>query len=268
MAKGGTCIPRVGNISFTRVATLTLSRNQLSFRRLRLTINPAPGPAHAAHRSSRHTSRDMIEPSAQPPPQSGEEVLQELLARGLSQQTSDDPASYCRLLQVLFEHCILKPLVRSDPVTPAAIEQVDLTLTILQRQTTARPELLSCATNGDTELPLYKWILPRLIYAAGRYEELPAQEGQKASGHGEVVEGLLLAGARLISVLSQDLENGDETNYAKGAYKSRVLLEELVTFCESECPLHDGRETKLTAKVYLNAKTPTCMGTRICRRMI
>lgn len=170
-------------------------------------------------------------------PQSGEEALQQLLARGLSQDSPDNPASYCRLLQVLFEHCILKPLTKSEEASPTTIEQVDLTLTILQRQTTARPELLSCSTSPQDGEPLYQWILPRLIFAAVRYEDKhAANKGNKDKRVqlDQVVESLLLAAARMINILCRDLEGDGTTTYAKGAMKASLVLSQLLSFSEGE----------------------------------
>lgn len=169
-------------------------------------------------------------------PQSGEEALQLLLARGLSQDSPDNPASYCRLLQVLFDHCILKPLTKSEDTSPTTVEQVDLTLTILQRQTTARPELLSCSTTLVDGVPLYQWILPRLLYAAVRYEDQQIEKIDKdMKGQiRQMVESLLLAAARMINVLCRDLEGDGTTTYAKGVMRASLVLSQLLSFCEGK----------------------------------
>lgn len=176
----------------------------------------------------------MIDPLSLP--QSGEEALQQLLARGLSQDSPDNPASYCRLLQVLFEHCILKPLTKTEDASPTTIEQVELTLTILERQTTARPEVLSSSISSEAGVPLYQWILPRLIYAAVQYEDLqvPRDDKDLKAQLGQIVENLLFAAARMISVLCRDLEGDGTTTYAKGAMKASLALSHLLTFCEGE----------------------------------
>lgn len=169
-------------------------------------------------------------------PQSGEEALQQLLTRGLAQESPDDPASYCKLLQVLFEHCILKPLTRTEPAASSTYEQVALTLTILHRQTAARPELLSCLASGDDKgVPLYKWILPRLIYAAVRYEDssmLADKESRKQSD--EVVENLLVSASRTISMMCRDVENDGGPSYVKGPIRAVQVLADLVNFSEGE----------------------------------
>lgn len=172
-------------------------------------------------------------------PQSGEEALQQLLARGLSQESPDNPASYCKLLQVLFEHCILKPLTRAEPPTPTSFEQVDLTLTILQRQTAARPELLSCSTSGDDKgVPLYKWILPRLIYAAIRYEDSTVMADKHTRKQvEEVVESLLVSASRTISIMCRDVENDGGPSYVQGPMRAVQVLDQLISFCEGECSL-------------------------------
>lgn len=166
-------------------------------------------------------------------PQSGEEALQQLLARGLSQDSPDDPNSYCKLLQVLFEHCILKPISDSAFPSPTITEQVRLTLTILQRQTTARPELLSCSTtSADPGVPLYKWVLPRLMYAAYMYEEAKYKRDDAEDGM-DLADDLLLAVSEVVTVLCRDLDNDAGTSYAKGNVKAVLALRTLRSYCES-----------------------------------
>ena len=167
-------------------------------------------------------------------PQSGEEALKQLIDRGLSQESPDDPTSYCKLLQVLFEHCILKPLKSPNFPSVTIVEQVRLTLTILQRQTTARPELLSCSTTSvENGVPLYKWIIPRLIYAAGRYENA-TYENEDATDGMDLCDELLEAASEVISVLCQDLDNDTGTSYARGSMKATLALRQIKVYCEGE----------------------------------
>ena len=239
--------PHVGRLCLEitlRVATVLLE-NQLTLATQSYipSLPSLSSPTHAPLKLLKHTGpiddRSMTDPLSLP--QSGEEALQQLLARGLSQDSPDNPASYCRLLQVLFDHCILKPLTKTEETSPTTIEQVDLTLTILQRQTTARPELLSSPVNVDdvTGTPLYQWILPRIIYAAVRYEDQQANKNDKeVKGQlSQLVESLLQAAARMISVLCRDLEGDGTTTYAKGVMKASLVLSQLLSFSESECLL-------------------------------
>jgi hypothetical protein len=169
-------------------------------------------------------------------PQSGEEALKQLIDRGLSQESPDDPTSYCKLLQVLFEHCILKPLVSPNFPSATIVEQVRLTLTILQRQTTARPELLSCSTTSvESGVPLYKWIIPRLIYAAYRYENATYEDELAMDGM-DLCDELLAAASEVISVLCQDLDNETGTSYARGSMKATLALRKVKEYCEGKLP--------------------------------
>jgi hypothetical protein len=170
-------------------------------------------------------------------PQSGEEALKQLLARGLSQDSPDDPNSYCKLLKVLFEHCILKPISDSTFPSPTITEQVRLTLTILQRQTTARPELLSCSTtSSDSGMPLYKWILPRLMFAAYMYEEAKYKKEDAEDGM-DLADELLQGASEVVAVLCRDLDNDTGTSYAKGNMKAVLALRTIKAYCESESGL-------------------------------
>jgi hypothetical protein len=167
-------------------------------------------------------------------PQSGEEALKQLIERGLSQESPDDPSAYCKLLQVLFEHCILKPLGSANFPSPTIVEQVRLTLTILHRQTTAQPELLSCSTtSADGGLPLYKWIIPRLIYAAYRYENAVYEDDHAEDGM-NLCDSLLEGASGAISILCQDLDNEAATSYARGPMRATLALRQIKSYCESK----------------------------------
>jgi hypothetical protein len=169
-------------------------------------------------------------------PQSGEEALKQLIDRGLSQESPDDPTSYCKLLQVLFEHCILKPLNSQSFPSPTIVEQVRLTLTILERQTTARPELLSCSTTAsDTGIPLFKWIIPRLIFAAYKYENATYEDEYAEDGM-DLCDSLLQSASGVISTLCQDLENETGTSYARGSMKATLAVRQIKVYCESKSP--------------------------------
>ena len=166
-------------------------------------------------------------------PQSGEEALKQLIDRGLSQESPDDPTSYCKLLQVLFEHCIFKPLNSANFPSPTIIEQVRLTLLILQRQTTNRPELLSCSTtSSDTGIPLFKWIIPRLMLAAYKYENATYEDEYSEEGL-DLCDSLLQAASGVISTLCQDLDNETGTSYARGSMKATLALRQVKVYCES-----------------------------------
>jgi hypothetical protein len=128
-----------------------------------------------------------------------QELLQRLIAEGLTPSGTDrseDPAKYRKLLEVLFSACILNPI--GKPVTPAVLEQAEYTLTILSRQTAARPELLTLLPpQGEPQIPLYKWILPRLIHAASHYYGVMGAE--------KLVGSLCAAAVQTVQVLSRDL---------------------------------------------------------------
>ena len=171
-------------------------------------------------------TRIIEDPGGTPPSGLAEqELLQKLIKEGLApsdDRGETDVTRYRKLVEVLFQACILNPV--NQPVTPSSLEQAGYTLTILSRQSIARPELLSCLPpSTELQIPLYKWIIPRLVYAAMRYEE---KEG--AAG---LVEDLSSAALHVLLVLGRDLSD-EETSFAKGPRRVLLALKYMVDFCQ------------------------------------
>lgn len=155
------------------------------------------------------------------------ELLQRLIKEGLSPSGEGGEAEcrrYRKLLEVLFQACIISPTNRSP--SPSSLEQAGYTLAILSRQTKARPELLSSVPPlPESQVPLYKWIVPRLISAAVRYEEMEGAES--------LVEDLITAAVHVLHVLGRDLSD-EETSFAKGPRRVIVVVKRMMQLCLRE----------------------------------
>lgn len=155
------------------------------------------------------------------------DVLQQIIAEGLnfSPDASDsDLKRNIRLLQVLFETCVLTPS-RSSP-SPSTSEQIDLTMAVIIRQCDSHPSLLQQQTTFvEGSSSLFKWILPRIIHAASRFIEY--EEGKEI--YGSIVQGAV----DLIRLLKKD--DISPLNQLKVS----VMIRDLINFCESECILPD-----------------------------
>ncbi len=156
-----------------------------------------------------------------------QELLQRLIKEGLSPAPDAgeaDSTQYRKLLEILFQACILTPSSRTP--SPSSLEQAGYTLTILSRQTLARPELLSCLPHPDEpQVPLYKWIIPRLVHAAVRYNEVHGAEG--------LVEDLISSAVNVLHVLGKDLSD-EQTSFAKGPQRVLQTLSHMIEFCQGE----------------------------------
>ena len=156
-----------------------------------------------------------------------QELLQRLIKEGLSPSDHEGDADitrYRNLLEVLFQTCILTPIGRSP--TPASLDQAGYTLTILSRQTTAKPKLLSTLPPpADRQIPLYKWITPRLILSAVRYAETEGAE--------DLVEDLISSAVNVLLVLGRDLSD-EQTSFAKGPRRVMLALRHMLGFCQGE----------------------------------
>jgi hypothetical protein len=165
--------------------------------------------------------------SADPPPSglAEQELLQRLIKEGLSPSGDDgdiDRNRYRKLLEILFQACVLGPIGRS--FTPSSLEQAGFTLTILSRQTKARPELLSSVPSPpESPSPLYVWILPRLIHAAVVHEETIGAE--------VLAEDLSSAAVNVLHVLGRDLSD-EKTSFAKGPRRVILALKQMIDFSQ------------------------------------
>lgn len=166
------------------------------------------------------------------------QLLDQLLREGLASTDStgnEDTARFNKLLEVLFSACILRPLQSPlAPPTQVGLEQANLTLSILARQTTARPELLlsqlpsSEGKTGGPPTPLYAWLLAHILIAAVGYEDMGAHT---------FADALSSAAVNLLVTLSRDASD-DGTTYMRGPKRAGKALQELANFVRGQ--LLDG----------------------------
>lgn len=150
------------------------------------------------------------------------DLLQQMINEGLnpsSEISPHDEARYRRLLQVLFESCIVKP--SHKPLTTIAVDRATLTIAVMFKLAGPKPSLFSRLPDGeDRPVPLFKWIIPRLIDAAARWIEV--EEGKELAG--KVVEDVV----KVIGLMRRD-EVGQV-----GDGQVAVLLRQLQEFCTGE----------------------------------
>ncbi|WVO13494.1 hypothetical protein L204_101114 [Cryptococcus depauperatus] len=141
-------------------------------------------------------------------------LLPQLLREGLTPSgTHQGQSSPGDLVQVLLEHCILKPLSLSRPVNP---QHAKYTLAIIKRQASLASRFL---LNTFEQAPFYQWLLPRLILIAS------AVTAQELSV--DTLDTIVY----LIQTLGRDLPD-DEDTWAKGPSRATKILEHLISFCQ------------------------------------
>ncbi|OCF57218.1 hypothetical protein L486_04674 [Kwoniella mangroviensis CBS 10435] len=146
----------------------------------------------------------------------GQELLENLIKEGLTPSGQDaDPSKYRKLVQVLLQNCILKPIARN---TPPNVQQASYTLTILQRQTKVHPGLLYTTTEQDPT-PFYYWLLPKLVHAA-------AQLGQDA-----LYDDLLTSMVAALLAIGRNLSE-DDVSWAKGSRRLGVVIGHMNSFSQ------------------------------------
>ncbi|WVF72846.1 hypothetical protein IAT40_007664 [Kwoniella sp. CBS 6097] len=144
----------------------------------------------------------------------GQELLENLIKEGLTPSGQDtDPSRYRKLVQVLFENCILKPIARG---LPRNSQQTQYTLTILQRQTSLHPGLLYDLIDGA---PFYQWLLPKLIHAAVNAED--------ENLYNDIAEST----TAVLQAIGRDVQE-DESGWAKGPRRSKAVLGHLAAACQ------------------------------------
>jgi hypothetical protein len=84
-------------------------------------------------------------------------------------------------------------------------------------------------------MPLYKWILPRLIYAAYKYEDA-VYKSESAEDGMNLADDLLQSASEVVGVLCRDLDNDTGTSYAKGNMRAALTLRQLRSYCEGMSP--------------------------------
>ena len=150
------------------------------------------------------------------------DLLQQMINEGLnpsSEISPHDEERYRRLLQVLFESCIVKP--SHKPLTPIAVDRASLTIAVMFKLAGPKPSIFSRLPDGDDKpVPLFKWIIPRMIDAAARWIEV---EGGKE-----------LAGKVVIDVVKvMDFMRRDEVGQV-GDGQVATLLRQLQSFCSGK----------------------------------
>nr|ODO02228.1 serine/threonine-protein kinase ATR [Cryptococcus depauperatus CBS 7855] len=151
-------------------------------------------------------------------------LLPQLLREGLTPSgTHQGQSSPGDLVQVLLEHCILKPLSLSRPVNP---QHAKYTLAIIKRQASLASRFL---LNTFEQAPFYQWLLPRLILIAS------AVTAQELSV--DTLDTIVY----LIQTLGRDLPD-DEDTWAKGPSRATKILEHLISFCQE---INEGGESSL-----------------------
>lgn len=155
------------------------------------------------------------------------DLLQQLIKEGLTTTVNGghtDPSRFRKLLEVLFQACILKPAPVSS--TPSLFEQAGFTLAILVRQTSIHPELLSnMPARDEAQIPLYKWVLPHLISSVIRWDAMGGAE--------KLVEDLMDAAVHVMQALASDLVE-DQASFAHGPRRAVLAARGLTDFVQGE----------------------------------
>ncbi|WWC90663.1 uncharacterized protein L201_005599 [Kwoniella dendrophila CBS 6074] len=148
----------------------------------------------------------------------GQELLENLIKEGLTPSGQDaDPSKYRKLVQVLMQNCVLKPLARN---VPPNIQQVGYTLTILQRQTKEHPSLLYMSDDQNST-PFYYWLLPRLAQAAVQLSE------------DALYDDFLISMISSLKGIGRNTSDED-VSWAKGSRRLNMVLGHFNVFCEEK----------------------------------
>ena len=198
---------------------------------------------HAADSLSPTTMKTQLSvlPDTTATTQSEQELLQRLIGEGLSStdEFALDLSRARKLLEVLFQACILNPIARQQLPTQVGFEQASLTLSILHRQTSARPELLFCLLpEPELQVPLFQWLIPRIVQAASRFDEVEEAE--------DLVDKLYEAAVCLLVVLGKDLSDG-KTTFMRGPQRVAFTIRSMIAFCEGEIDNIKGLVTDVAA---------------------
>lgn len=153
-----------------------------------------------------------------------QELLDQVLQESLEYKANTDVNRQRKLLEVVFNACISKPIESSlgEP-TQVILERAQLSLSVLQRQVGTLPEVLlssSTANNGQSR-PLYVWLITRIIIAATHYEEYPSALA--------LVDDLCNAAVFILTVLGRDMSSGEST-YMRGPQRVANILRQLRTY--------------------------------------
>ncbi|WVO23083.1 uncharacterized protein IAS62_004428 [Cryptococcus decagattii] len=147
-------------------------------------------------------------------------LLPRLLSEGLTPSGDQQQSNPGDLVQVLLEHCILKPLSLKSTVDA---QQATYTLAIIKRQATLSPKFL---TETYHQAPFYQWLIPRLLQiACSSIASIPTDESVQVTVY-------------IIQILGRD-QPDDEDTWAKGPRRAAQILSQLTLFCQ------DGQKATL-----------------------
>ncbi|KAK4688806.1 hypothetical protein P7C73_g1301, partial [Tremellales sp. Uapishka_1] len=158
-----------------------------------------------------------------------QQLLQKLIKEGLttSQEGIDIP-QFRTLLVVLFQACILNVVDRLQPLSPIEFDNASYTLAIFTRQISSTPLLLlSLPPETDPPLALYKWVMPRLVYAASKLDGI--------DGTDKLVKDLAGLPMTILQVLARDVVD-EETTYMQGPKRVASLLKDMLSACQEGKP--------------------------------
>ncbi|WVQ82128.1 hypothetical protein IAT38_004256 [Cryptococcus sp. DSM 104549] len=155
------------------------------------------------------------------------DILQNLIKEGLSGDGTDKenaPPRLCKLIRVLLENCVLKPI---DRAIPPIRQDYIYTITILQRQTALHPGLLLYV---DGQVPFYQWLLPRMIYAATKLEDAG------------LVDETIAATVHVMYVMGTDVDSPMGGAPARGPGRTVRSMEQMLVYCQD---ILDGIRSQL-----------------------
>lgn len=142
-------------------------------------------------------------------------LLPRLLSEGLTPSGDQQQSNPGDLVQVLLEHCILKPLSLKSAVDA---QQANYTLAIIKRQATLSLKFL---TEAYHQAPFYQWLIPRLLQiACSSIASIPTDESVQVTAY-------------IIQTLGRD-QPDDEDTWAKGPGRAAQILSHLTLFCQGE----------------------------------
>lgn len=171
------------------------------------------------------------------PPEADEKLLAELFTHGLAsvdvaetdpEATDEAIKRYRKLLRVLVDYCVLRPLSdsnRPDVLEEKVLEQARLSLSVVARHSAACPDvLLYESEDADAPGPFYAWLITRVLIAAVGYEDL--------TGGQPLVVDLQKCIQHILIVLERDL--GDSASSMIGPHRVTKVLNEMVAYARGK----------------------------------
>lgn len=178
-------------------------------------------------------------------PEADEKLLAELLAHGVAsvdvaetdlEATEEAIQRYRKLLRVLVDHCILRPLSNrtdspSEPLEQNILEHARLTLSVVARHSAACPDVLTQNTDDVANpRPFYAWLITRILIATVGFEDIPGAES--------LVTELEKCISHIFLVLGREL--GDSASSLIGPQKVIEVLSDMVEYALGEIYSQDS----------------------------